>query len=229
MGSAKTLFPNEATLWAPSGHDSGGALVRVLLPWVPPRVLSFLMILTSGCRVWREGSPWEPGFSRAPKAASSQSNVENLGGSQGDSFRPPEGSPPVAWGPGCSARLLFRGPHGGLVGPASCTASGAASTPASSRLHLRKRLCIHVFLLGFSEAGRPAAFQPCHGGADHDHRVSGPAAAGDLPATPLPVAVTFSRRRLPGLSLLPAFPPLPSLPFSSLRGRARRQFSSVSQ
>ena len=41
---------------------------------------------------------------------------------------------------------------------------------------------VDLFILGFSEAGRHAALQPRDGGADHDHRVSEPAAPPSGPA-----------------------------------------------
>ena len=41
-------------------------------------------------------------------------------------------------------------------------------------LCLPARGLICLFILGFSETGRPAALQPRHRGADDDHRVSGP-------------------------------------------------------
>lgn len=66
---------------------------------------------------------------------------------------------------------------------------------------------VDLFILGFSEAGRHAALQPRDGGADHDHRVSepaappsGPAPAGDphgLFSIPRPLALRwdFSQKR----------------------------------
>lgn len=41
---------------------------------------------------------------------------------------------------------------------------------------------VDLFILGFSEAGRHAALQPRDGGADHNHRVSEPAAPPSGPA-----------------------------------------------
>ena len=70
---------------------------------------------------------------------------------------------------------------------------------AALLLRLSAQVLIYLFIWGFSEAGRPAALQPRHRGADHDHRVSGPAA---LPSGPAPAGDPRTRGAiLPSMSL----------------------------
>ena len=99
----------------------------------------------------------------------------------GGSFQPPKGAPPLVplkW-LGCSARhLVLLWPLRGSPGPGHLsTASALLRRRCSScPFSLPEWWCIYLFVWGFSEAGRPAAFQPHHGGADDDHRVSRPVA-----------------------------------------------------
>ena len=79
--------------------------------------------------------------------------AEGLGGSGGGRFQPPKGHP---------------------CGHLQPTPRSGCPTSDVLLLCLPARGLICVFILGFSETGRPAALQPRHRGADDDHRVSGP-------------------------------------------------------
>ena len=78
--------------------------------------------------------------------------AEGLGRVMGSSFQPPKGHP--------CGRLRSTPRRG-------CPAGDVLL------LCLPAHVLICLSILGFSETGRPAALQPCHRGADDDHRVSG--------------------------------------------------------
>lgn len=125
---------------------------------------------------------------KTPKAAGSKGNMENPGwGGRGTASRHQRGHPPaVTCGRPTGAAWTFS-----VLSPSPRWSPGPRPSPRGfscpvpygpcAALSARSGLVCLLVSLGFSEAGRPAAFQPRHRGADHEHRVSRPAAQPSRP------------------------------------------------